>query len=204
LSVENCPRSTLSLIIAEADGRDRLDWAFGIDVGLRCSWGGMVIALSLRSLGCMVAAAALVLTAGACTAPSETQPIDASLIAGEVVAVSDVAGEPESSVTNGWVLAVPDARVQELWEASDRPPPQPDELPYWNASIPRSVIDELAAALVALDRDGAFAVDVPPGSYLLCLLERIDPVVPFGCDEVMLTSGVHVRVTVGEGGVRLD
>jgi hypothetical protein len=201
LSVENCQRSTL--IIAEADGRDRLDWASVSASGLDATWGGMVIALSLRSLG-LVAAAALVSAAGACTAPSETQPIDASSIAGEVVAVSDVVGEPESSVTHGWVLAVPEARVQELWEASDRPPPQSDELPYWSASIPRSVIDELAAALVALDRDGAFVVDAPPGPYLLCLLERIDPVVPFGCDEVMLTSGDRVRITVGEGGVRLD
>jgi hypothetical protein len=120
--------------------------------------GGMVIALSLRSLGSAVAAAALVSAAAACAAPSDPQPIDPGSVAGEVVAVSDVVGEPESSVTHGWVLAVPDARVQELWEASDRPPPQPGELPYWNASIPRSVVDELAAALVALDRDGSFTV----------------------------------------------
>jgi hypothetical protein len=204
LSVENCPRSTLKLIIAEADGRDRLDWASGTTSGCDAMWGGMVIALSLRSLGSTVAAAALVSAAAACTAPSETQPIAPSSIAGEVVAVSDVVGEPESSVTHGWVLAVPDARAQELWEASDRPPPPPDELPYWNASIPRSVVDELAATLVALDPDGAFAVDAPPGPYLLCLLERIEPVIPFGCDEVTLTSGAHVRVTVGEGGVRID
>jgi hypothetical protein len=174
------------------------------DVAIYAALAVALIALSIRSLRSTVAAAALVSAVGACTAPSETQPIDPSSIAGEVVAVSDVVGEPESSVTHGWVLAVPDARAQELWEASDRPPPQPDELPYWNASIPRSVVDELAAALVALDRDGAFAVDAPPGPYLLCLLERIEPVIPFGCDEVMLTSGDHVRVTVGEGGVRLD
>jgi hypothetical protein len=182
-------------------GRER---SSGTPSDFDATWEGMVIALSQRPVGCMVAAAALVLAAGACTDPSETQPVDAELITGEVVAVSDVVGEPESSVTHGWVLTVPDARVQEMWEASDRPPPLPDELPYWNASIPRSVIDELAAALVALDRDGSFTVDAPPGPSLLCLLERIDPVIPFGCDEVMLTSGDHLRVTVGEGGVRLD
>jgi hypothetical protein len=125
-------------------------------------------------------------------------------IRGEVVAVSDVVGEPDAPVSEGWVLAVPEDRVEELWTASDRDAPRPESLPYWNPTLPAAIVDELDAVVVEVDDDGSFVLDVTPGPHLVCLLERPDPLLPFGCDLGTLEPDSPVRLTAGEGGIRLE
>jgi hypothetical protein len=127
-------------------------------------------------------------------------------IAGIGITVSDVAGEPEGRITfpPSWILAVPVDREADLWAASDRAPPHPDDRPYWNPTIPDEAVDQLAADLVAIDpNDGTFALDIDDGDYLVCLVDGLDPVQLFGCDMGTLTADEQVTLTTGEAGVRL-
>jgi hypothetical protein len=124
-------------------------------------------------------------------------------VRGTAVAVSDVVGEPEAAITEGWVLAVPEAQLPELWATAGGDAPAAADLPYWNPNLPSSTVEELGATLVAVDGDGSFLLDVPAGGYLVCLLERDDPLVPFGCDQAALDPDVPTRLAAGEGGIRV-
>jgi hypothetical protein len=125
-------------------------------------------------------------------------------VRGTAVAVSDVVGDPASAITDGWVLAVPEPALEGLLEASDQDLPTDLDLPYWNPTLPAAAVDEAGAAVVEVGPNGAFVLQVPTGRYLVCLLERDDPIVPSGCQRAELDPAVAFRVTAGEGGVRVE
>lgn len=160
--------------------------------------------------GVALAFVVLVSCDGAGTDPpseaSPTPPEPVRGMRGEVVAVSDVQGEGERPLRDGFVLAVPVDHAEDLWTAGDRGTPLPHELPYWNPRLPLSAVEEATAALAPLDDDGAFALDAAPGPYLVCLsLDEIeDPLRLWGCEEATLDHGAVLRLTWGEGGLQLD
>jgi hypothetical protein len=125
-------------------------------------------------------------------------------VRGTAVAVSDVVGDPASAITDGWVMAVPEPALEGLLAATDQAPPKDLDLPYWSPTLPAIAVDEAGAAVVEVGPNGAFVLQVPAGPYLVCLLERDDPVVPFGCHRAHLDPAVTFRVTAGEGGVRVE
>jgi hypothetical protein len=136
--------------------------------------------------------------------PSTSNGASGEAIRGRAVAVSDVVGDPESAITEGWVLTVPESALERLWEASDREPPADLDLPYWNATLPAAAVEEIGASVVEVGADGSFVLEIPAGRYLVCLLERDDPIVPFGCDHADLDPATPFRLTAGEGGIRVE
>jgi hypothetical protein len=191
--------------------------ADGVQVDTRClvrqlrSSGGDGAEFVHTRVGWSATIGLLLLAAlsGACGGDTETgravpPNAEEADVRGQAVAVSDVVGDPDSAITDGWVMAVPEEALEDLWEAPQREPPDPLDLPYWNPTLPATVAEETDAALVEVSSDGSFVLAIPAGSYLVCLLERDDPVVPFGCDHADLDPGTPFRLTAGEAGIRVE
>jgi hypothetical protein len=46
-------------------------------------------------------------------------------------------GDPEATLGEGWILAVPETQVGELWDAAGAGEPAAVDLPYWNPTLSR-------------------------------------------------------------------
>lgn len=149
----------------------------------------------LAAVACALAGCVL----GSCATPGSSGRTDEPGLRGEVVAEDDT-GFPDRPAGGGWIIAVPESRVRDLWRDLGLEGPNVNDLRYSGFPVDRTLIEKLKGAMVGVDENGSFVLDAN-GPHLVC---RIPPenkgAFTQGCGVLDLPETGELDVRVGEGG----
>lgn len=136
------------------------------------------------------------------TAPVTAAPTRAGTtgLAGQVLAASDVSGQPDAPLADQLVLAVAADRADQVLGPGTAGL-EDAELRFLKADLPAP---HPALAVTLSDAAGNYALTLAPGAYLLCLADSdaTPPGFPArtrGCGRVELAAGAVRRVDVSSG-----
>ena len=122
-------------------------------------------------------------------------------ITGEALRSSDVETIDDEPWGRAVVFAVASDDAEELW--AEAGVDAPVELERAMASIPEGALDAVGAVVVETAGDGAFALDVDDGAYLVCIAEPGGgQVSTIGCGDVEAPADA-VELTTGEAGLEV-
>ncbi|MDA1127749.1 MAG: hypothetical protein O2913_03490 [Chloroflexi bacterium] len=128
---------------------------------------------------------------------------------GLAVSKSDVSELPDSVLTFGEVLFVPQEHAVDLAEAADFDPPGIDGMRHAFFQLDQSQFAKLNGAAVVIGTDGRFPLDIPAGQYFVCLANSFvghtsgPPYSVVGCSVIDLPKNTSLTVSFGEGGVEV-
>lgn len=121
-------------------------------------------------------------------------------ITGQVVAASDVAGQPDVPLADQLVLAIPTESAPRLLGLD------PAGLTQENLRFLHTTIDspESQITTTLTDNDGNYSLELPPDEYVICLADADSPPAGFpvntrGCGPVTVTSAELQRVDISSG-----
>ncbi|MEV6598591.1 hypothetical protein AB0M36_17195 [Actinoplanes sp. NPDC051346] len=151
-------------------------------------------AVAVRAAGMLLLAPLL----PACTPTAEPSTGDNGLT-GTAVVLDDT-GLSDSPIEEGWIIAVPEAAVDDLWSAAGVAPPE--DMPHANIPLSRDQVTRAGGVIAPLDREGRFALPAKEGGYLLCRLKQTESggERTRGCGVLTLPAAGKLRITDGEGG----
>lgn len=142
---------------------------------------------------------AVLLLAGCSTAP----PGDG--LVGSLVAVDDT-GLSDTPISDGWIVAVPQARGGDRWALGGLQV-EPTDIGHVGFEVDEAALGGLDAAVAAVDRRGHFRLDAPPGPSVVCQLRPTDRpgrMLTMGCAAFDVPDAGRVEASFGEGGFFVD
>lgn len=133
---------------------------------------------------------------------------------GRAISKSDVTDLPDSILTHGEVLLIPEYRFVDLVTIANFEQKDIDilqySLYYKSFQIEKTNLSELSGSALTIGKDGRFPLTVKENSYLICLANIFPghsvgaPYSVVGCDFVDLSDlaeNLSLTVSFGEGGV---
>ena len=126
---------------------------------------------------------------------------------GQAIHKSDVSTFPDSVMTDGEVLFIPEEHAADLAETPDFDPSKMNYMGHAYFQLDESQLAELDGAAAVIGADGRFPLDIPAGDYFVCLADIFvghtagPPYSVVGCQVIDLPSEASLTVSWGEGGV---
>ena len=143
--------------------------------------------------------------------PQQTEPKETVEIAirrqGLAISKSDVSDMPDSVLTVGEVLFVPEEHAADLAETAGFDPSDIDGMRHAFFQLDESRLAKLDGAAAVIGADGLFPLDIPDGHYFVCLADSFvdhtagPPYSVVGCDVIDLANDASLTVSFGEAGV---
>ena len=123
------------------------------------------------------------------------------------VSKSDVSDIPDSVLTVGVVLFVPQEHAADLAETGDFDLSDFDGMRHAFFQLDESRLAKLEGSTAVIGADGLFPIDIPDGHYFVCLADTFaghtagPPYSVVGCDVIDLANDASLTVSFGEAGV---
>jgi len=140
--------------------------------------------------GPLAGALAVTLLMGACGGPDG--------IEGEVRSTN---GGKDHTLAGDWVAVLDEDSAQAWWGLTGMDPPSAAELAYLDNPVRRADVGRAGGALVEVDQDGKFHLDVS-GVRIVCRVVQLAQVDRLGgCARVDLPAGGKLRLTATRDGL---
>lgn len=133
-------------------------------------------------------------------------PAGSGGMVGHMSGTSDVEGQPgDPSVGGGGLAVVPVAAMDgPFWDRTDQEQvADPRGWAHLVVSLSEAHVDQLDGTVVAIDDEGDFRVEVPPGAYAVCYWPSEIGGRVTGCDAVDLSAEGELEASWGEGGFHI-
>ena len=127
---------------------------------------------------------------------------------GLAISKSDVMTMPDSVLTAGEVLFIPEEHAEDLAETVDFDPSKMSYMGHALFQLNEFRLSKLAGAAAVIGADGRFPLDIPAGRYFVCLADIFSghtagpPYTVVGCAVIDLPNDASLTVSWGEGGVQ--
>jgi hypothetical protein len=128
-------------------------------------------------------------------------------LVGQIIAESDVSGQPDEPLPDQMVLAVPIEKAGEILGEGGISPPA-EELRFLKANLLQA---DPAIAFTLSDAAGNYTLLLDPGEYILCLADSEStppgfPATTRGCGLTQVPPGElrHVDISSGFGEILLE
>jgi hypothetical protein len=166
-----------------------------------------------RPYGVMIATATIMLLlATGCQRPLASSGKGASSrLSGQVIEKSDVSSIGSEPIAKGQVVLIPQARFVDLARVGAFDPTKQAIVRTTSFRMTNAEIAALEARTAAIGSDGRFAIELPSGRYVLCLIDIFpddggaSPHWVRGCSQLDVRSvNSSVTVTFGIGGVGIE
>ncbi len=134
-----------------------------------------------------------------------------SSIGGQGIAIylSDVSTFPDSVLTHGEVLFIPEEHAEDLAEAAGFDPSRMIHMTHTYFQVDESQLAKLAGTAAVIGAEGRFPIDIPAGRYFVCLADIFPlhtagpPYTVVGCGVIDLSNDASLTVSWGEGGAQV-
>ena len=126
---------------------------------------------------------------------------------GLAVSKSDVSDIPDSELTAGEVVFVPEEQAVGLADTAGFDRSDIEGMRHALFRLDESRLADLDGAAAAIGADGRFVFDIPNGRYFVCLADSFadhttgPPYMVVGCDVIDLVNDAPLTVSFGEAGV---